>query len=449
MRRLFWALLFVVSLLASAGGGAQTLPEALITAYSHHPRLLAERMRLQEVDESYIQARSQGRLQVDVNASYGISASSVRSDVFTGDMALSSTTYPATAQVQIIQPIYQGGRVAALKRQSWSQIRAARMVLRQMEQDIFMAAAMAYNDVVRDMAQRHIRRNNVQLLTRQLQAIEQRFELGVASRTDIAQAQSRLAGAEIGLSKSEAQLQMSRISFARHIGASPVELFAMPVFARPDSLKQALEIAFDNNPDLLAAHLREQASQASIATAKSYARPRLNLNGSLQTARGQSSFIQGTDTASVTAQLSMPLLTGGIVSSQVRAAKAAQARQRYETADIKRQVRAAVHRSWAGLIAAQHNLGASERQLEAALIAFNGVELEYELGRRTILDVLDAEQELLQARLNVTGQKHNIHNLEFQLLVAMGTFDAQSLELDVRLHDPQISFEAIKRRGPF
>jgi len=246
----FRVLTFTVlaSLLAIAPkAGADDLPGALVSVYESNPRLLAERARLREVDESYVQARAQGRPTIGgtgtisqsfVNFPGGAAIfSGVASDIG-GDVSISGR--PNDIGVQVVQPLYQGGRVKALKSQAKLSILAARETLRAQENNLFLEAANAYVDVRRDTEAMRIRRNNVRVLMRQLEAASARFEVGSGTRTDIAQSEARLAVAEAGLAQADAQLAVSEANYIRHVGQKPVQLSAPPIYALPVSLPERL-----------------------------------------------------------------------------------------------------------------------------------------------------------------------------------------------------------------
>lgn len=429
---------------------AETLQEALISAYTSNPRLMAERARVREFDENYIQARAQGRLTSSISASSGYSVLRRPDTNFLGQpTGTSSTTAtePGSLQLQVIQPLYQGGRIRALKEQAKAGILAAREGLRNTEQTLLFNAATAYSDVRRDEETARIRRNNVRVLIRQLTAATDRFEVGEGTRTDIAQAQTRLAAAEIGLAQADAQLQISRASYVRVVGHPPEDLQPLPSFVLPGSLEQAVKIARGNNPQLLAAILNEDAAEAAIDVAKSASKPTLSINGTAQTVRRQVSGIQKADTGSITAQLSIPIFAGGLNKSRVRAAKHARTRFMFETRDTERALDQAVAQIWAQLDAAQRSLVASRQQVEAAEFAFEGVVLEQQVGTRSTLDVLNAEQELLNARLSVINADAALESAEFQLLTTLGAFDVDALQLPVESYDPKLNFETVKYEG--
>jgi len=428
--------------------GAETLQEALISAYNNHPLLKAERARVRETDETYVQARAQGRLSSNLGGNFGASITRRTAfGLFGADGLDTSTNIPKALQLQVIQPVYAGGRIGALKRQAKAGILSARQGLRNVEQTIFNDAATAYTDVLRDEDAASIRRNNVRVLARQQRAAQDRFDVGEGTRTDIAQAKSRLAGAEIGLAQADAQLQISRAAYERIIGHPPVALSPPPRFILPDSLLEAQRIAQKNNPQLLAAVYNEHAADAAIDIARAASRPTLSLNGTATGARGQSSGIDRTEGAELTAQINIPIFTGGLNRSRVRQASHAKTRSVFETRDARMAIDQTVAQLWAQLEAARRSVTASQKQVDAANIAFEGVVLEQQVGTRTTLDVLDAEQEALIAKLAVLDAQRALNLATYQILTTLGGFDAVGLQLPVEYYNPAQNLENIKYWG--
>lgn len=441
--------LAVLMLLGSGiSASAETFQEALISVYNSNPRLQAERARVREIDENYIQARAQGRLTATASGSYGVTTSrSSGLSIFgnAGDSYVNGD--PKAAQLQVIQPLYQGGRVKALKKQAKSSILAAREALRNAEQNLFLSAANAYINVIRDEEAARIRRNNVMVLSRQQAAARARFDVGEGTRTDIAQAQSRQAGAEANLAQAEAQLQASRAVYTRIVGHLPVDLQPIPTFELPSSLQIAMDLARENNPQLLAAYFNEEAAGSAIDVARSASRPVLSLNGTLSATRDQVLSISEADQASVMAQLSIPIFSGGLNRSRTRQAKHAKTRLEFETRDMELAVDQTVTQIWAQLDAARLSLKASRQQVTAAEVAFDGVDLEQQVGTRTTLDVLDAEQEVLNAKLSVLEAERNVNAAIFELLTTIGVFDVEGIRLPVEAYDPSQNFETVKYQG--
>ncbi len=423
---------------------AEDFQQALISAYQNNPLLLAERARVREIDENYVQAQAAGRFTLNAAGSYGQSRTTNSSAFF------SSTTdnIPRTGQVTIIQPLYQGGRVRGLKAQAKAGILAARQNLRDIEQNVLLSAATAYLDVLRDEEVAHIRRNNVKVLSRQLIAAQDRFEFGVGTRTDTAQANSRLAASEIGLANADASLAVSRAAYVRYVGHIPQALSLPPQFILPPGLAQAQAKAREHNPGLVASRYNEQVASATIKIAKARGRPSVSLNGNLQGVRDTGGGIASSEAASITAELRIPLYSGGANRSQLRAAQQAKIRSRFETREVEQTVVQLVANLWAQKDAASQTLESSLKQVDAATVAFEGVELEQQVGTRSTLDVLDAEQELLNAKLAVVQAVRNVGAAQYQLLAVMGGFDAYSLGLAVTVYDPQQNFNRVSK-SPF
>ena len=427
---------------------AETFQEALISTYNENPQLLAERARLREIDETYVQARAQGRLRGEINSDTGFLRSETSQPTFFGGISKTTTSLkPHSTQIQIIQPLYQGGRVSALKQQAKAGVLSARESLRNAEQNIFLAAATSYTDVIRDEKVAQIRRRNVRVLDKQVVASLERYRLGDGTKTDIAQSESRIAGAEIGLAQADAQLASSRALFIEAVGHPPEDLSPVPQFVLPASLEEAKRLARANNPQLIAAAYNEKAGEAAIKVAKSAYRPTITLNGSYGLSEDQSTNLREGESSQIVAQLRIPLLTGGLTGSQVRSAEHARTRLSFQTRAAERQLERQVSQLWGQLDATKRSLEASKTQVEAAESALTGVELEKKVGTRTTLDVLDAEQELLNAQLTVVQAQRNLDVIGFQFLTLLGAFDAVSLRLPTNYYNPSNNFRAVKFKG--
>ena len=431
---------------------AEDMQETLISVYETNPRLLAERARLREIDETYVQARAQGRPTIGGTGSISQSwvnfpggAAVFSGGALDGDFDISGR--PTEMGLQVVQPLYQGGRVKALKEQAKLGILAARENLRAQENDLFLSAASAYVDVRRDLEATRIRRNNVRVLSRQMEAATARFDVGSGTRTDIAQSESRLALSEAGLAQAEAQLAVSESTYARVVGQKPMGLTPPPIFALPPTLPDAIAAARENNPQLIGSYFNEAAGRAAIDVAKAAGRPTISLSGGLSRQREQLSQLQSVDAASITAQVTIPFYSGGGNTSRRRQAEHAKTRLAFETRDAERAIDQAVTQIWAQLNAARASLNAAKRQVSAAEIAFEGVSLEQSVGTRDQLDVLNAEQETLNAQLSVIDAERSVHAATFQLLATIGVFDAQGIQLPVEGYVPSQNLDAIQYQG--
>ncbi|PHR91125.1 MAG: hypothetical protein COA69_13830 [Robiginitomaculum sp.] len=453
-RSFYHSVILGVGFFALCAGALQTVAhaedfqQALVSAYQRNPLLQAERARVREFDENYVQAQAAGRFTLNADASLGRTYSDVSILGLAGPTDISSTLTPRLGQLTLIQPLYQGGRVRGLKSQAKSGVLAARQGLRNTEQTVLLSAATAYLDVLRDEEEARIRRNNVSVLIRQKLAAQDRFEVGEGTRTDVAQADARLAASEIGLSQADARLAVSRAAYVRYMGHVPLALMAPPQYQLPETLLAAQSRARANNPQLVASRYNELTAQAAISVAKSAHRPTLALNGSLQSSRNSSASVPRAKSASITAQLRIPIFTGGMNRSRVRAAQHAKTRTMFETREAEQAIDETIANLWAQILASELALEASQRQVAAAAIAFEGVELEQQVGTRNTLDVLDAEQELLNAKLTVVQAERNLNVTSYQLLAAMGGFDAYSLQLPVQQYDPQHNFNSVTK-SPF
>lgn len=427
--------------------GGDTVQTVLASVYRSNPQLLAERARLREVDENYVQARAQGRPTLSFGADLSLQASRSPGDGTNPFIPAGGDdwvdTAPRAGQLSVIQPVYQGGRVKALKRQAKASIMAARAGLENAENSIFLSAANVYVDVLRDEETARIRRNNVRVLTRQMSAANERFDVGVGTRTDIAQSESRLAAAEAGLALADAQIAVSRALFVRLVGRMPDQLAPVPAFVVPTDLDQAIGLARDNNPQLLAAYYNELAGSAGIDVAKAAGRPTVSLQGSVVRSRGTLLGFQDSDQATVGASLSVPIFSGGANASRVRQAKHAKTRLAFQARDVERAVDQTVTQIWAQMEAARRIVQTSKRQVAAAVVAFDGVSLEQQVGTRTQLDVLDAEQETLNARLALINAERDHDASIFSLLSTIGVLDADGIELPIETYDPDAYFSNI------
>ncbi len=417
----------------SLPASAQSFEESLAASYSSHPQILGQRSRLREIDESYIQARAQGLPTSSLEGQLG----GTYLDRAANGFIPSSSDFGTNNSVglTVSQPIYQGGRVTGLKSQAKSQILASRSELEFVEQNILLAAAEAYINVIRDEKAANVRRNNVDVLLKQLDANQTMFDAGDGTRTDIAQAETRLEESKKGLAQANANLLTSRAAFERVIGFKAENLSEPSRYALPATLEDAIAKARQNNPRLSIARHLEDAADAAIDVAKASLKPSLALNGTLQSGENEFSNFARSSSAAVTAQVRVPIYTGGLNRSRVRAAKEARIQRQFDTRDLEDGLDENVTQSWARLVAAREVLESSRKQVESAKVAFEGVSLERSVGTRTALDVLDAEQELLNAELSVINAERDVLFLSYQLLNSMGIFSPGHLGLNATVFD--------------
>ncbi len=442
MKRLAFAALAcsALSLTFAAPVYAQTLAETLALAYETNPQLAAARAQQRQADEGYAQAFA-GRLP---NVSLGLSVTEELEG--RGGQGFLNPPGRASYQGTISQPIYQGGRIGGQIDQALAQVEAGRENLRATEQQVLLGAVQAHLDVVRDKTVVEIRQNNLNVLSRQLQAARDRFEVGEITRTDVAQAEARLSGAQAQLSAAQAQLAASRAAYERVVGAMPEDPEApegLPELL-PANLGDAAEAALSDNPQLVAARFQEEAARQQVRIARAALRPSLDLNLSSSESRESDFSGEGVGSTDITARVSIPLFTGGLNGSRVRQALAAEDQARLQVTVAQRQVIESVTNAWNNYLAAQAVIESSEQAVRANEIAFEGVEQEAFVGLRTTLDVLDAEQELLNSRLELVSAQRDFVVAAYALLQATGRLDAESLALPVETYDPQAHFEDIR-----
>jgi len=253
--------------------------------------------------------------------------------------------------------------------------------------------------------------------------------------------------AEAGVAQAEAQLAVSKASFARLVGHPATLLSAPPIYSLPPSLPEAIAAARENNPQLIGSYFNEAAGRAAIDVAKAAGRPTVSLSGGLSRQREQLSQLQSIDAASITAQVTVPIYSGGGNRSRRRQAEHAKTRLAFETRDVELAIDQAVTQIWAQLTAARASLKAAKRQVSAANVALEGVTLEQSVGTRDQLDVLNAEQETLNAQLSVIEAERNVSVATFQLLSTMGVFDAQGIRLPVDGYVPKDNLDIIRYQG--
>ncbi len=444
-------LALLISAAFCSPAGAETFQEALASAYRNSPQLMSERARVREVDENYVQAQAQGRFTANTTASIGYTKSEAGflSQTLTGTTIRNTAGdfQPRSFAITGQKPLYQGGRVRGLKGQAKYGILSAREGLRNTEQNVLLTAATAYADVLQDEAIAGYRRNNVRVLTRQENAAIDRFDVGAGTRTDIAQARSRLAQSEIGLATAEANLAESRASYFRAIGYAPAQLSRIPQFALPPTVEATTRMALSYNPQLEAARYTKDAAKFGIDVAKSANKPVISVQTFAQFNENQSLQSVNQDAIGLAANLTIPLLSGGANASRIRAATAAQSRSTFDVRNIEQAITERVQGLWSQLEGAKRALAASQRQIDSAQVAYDGVEIEQQVGTRSALDVLNAEQEVLNAKLAYAQSERNVDILTFQLLVLSGAFDALSLNLQVETYDPRENFQAVTTIG--
>ncbi|BAI71944.1 outer membrane factor [Azospirillum sp. B510] len=424
---------------------AQSLEQALAQAYANNPTIGAQRARLRAVDEGVPQALSGYRPTARVTA--GVTRSMGESKFNGGSTG--SETNAKSVGVTATQPIYDA-TVAPAVRRAERLVEAQRATLIASEQSVLLAAAQAYLDIVQNQAILQLQTNNEQVLRRQLDAARDRFRVGEYTRTDVSQSESRLSAAIASKISAEGTLRASRATYERLVGAAPGELKApKPAFRLPKNLDELVELARANNPNVLSASYTEAAQREAVDQQYGRLLPSVNLqaSGSRTYDPGRSSGIDlnRSDSAQLTAQVTIPLYQAGQPEALVREAKQTANQARLQIEETRRQVTESAVSAWQALQTARASIESYTAQIKAAQIALEGVRQEAQVGSRTVLDVLNQEQELLNARVFLVRAQHDEMVAAFNVLSASGQLTADRLNLPVEKYDPQANYD--KTRG--
>lgn len=439
----FFALLLAALMPGSAD--ALTMQEALARAYEANPELQSERAALRGTDEAVPQALSGWRPEVSVSGSIG--RTEVESKFNEASSRTENSLSPRSTSLDVSQPLYRGGRTTAATDRAKAEVQAARARLVSVEQSVLLRVASAYVNVVRDQAVVELNDNNQQVLSRQLEAAQDRFRVGEVTRTDVSQAESRLERARADRAAAQGDLETSRANFQRLVGASPESLeVADPLDELPGSKDEAITLAARRNPDVVAAEFDRLAADKQVGEVRGELLPTISLDGSLERSDEATNTGSEREELSVLLNVTVPLYQQGSVYSRTREAR--QVLQQ-ALAEVDNQRRVAVEnatQSWETLVASRAEIVARRAQVKSAELALEGVEREQQVGSRTVLDVLDAEQELLDARVNLVRAERDLVVASYQVKAAAGQLTATDLGLPVTLYDFDAHYRSVRNQ---
>lgn len=433
---------------ASAPALADTLRDALVAAYQTNPTLESARAQQRATDEGVPIAKAAGRPSASVDGTYteylkqSENSFNAPSRVFTGGADLGV-------------PIYSGGAVKNRIKAAQIRVGAGQADLRATEASVFSQVVAAYMDVIRTEAIVGLNRKNVSVLQTNLQATSDRFQIGDLTRTDVAQSQSRLAVAQSDLRTAEANLAAARETYIRFVGRAPETLETPPPLPNiPASAEEAASIALDSNPDLIGARERTKAAEKDIDVAGASRLPTVRLFGqgsynnyfnTLARGVASSGVSQHDSAAQAGAQISIPIFQGGLPAAQRRQAQATASATLEQEIATERDIIAQVRSAYTSWNASNDLIRSSKVAVDAAALSLEGVRAENSVGNRTILDILNAEQELLNAQVTLVTAQRNAYVAGFTLLAAMGKAEARDLNLDGgALYDPQVNYDRVK-----
>ena len=419
---------------------AETLLEALAKAYATNPSLQSARATLRATDEGVSQAISGWRPSLSVTGT-----ASAKQQETNADPGNKIDTNPKTLGLSLSQSLYAGGQTTAAISSAENTVRAQRARLLTSEQTVLLNAASAYLNVLRDQAVVELNLKNEQVLASQLEATQDRFNVGEITRTDVHQAESRLAGSTADRIQAQGDLEASRANYANLMGEAPGTLvtpnLGLPL---PGSLDEALSQSEDSNPTVLAAIYDEKAARDSIDNTRGQLLPSVDLSGTATRSLDTTSDNYWANAYEAKVTMSVPLYQSGSVYSQLRAARQTAAASRLTADQTKRDAAEQVRSAWETLVTTRARIEAIKTQVRAAETALEGVQREASVGSRTVLDVLDAEQELLNARVNLVKSQRDKTVAALTVLSSVGNLTAADLNLPVDLYDAQGHYRDVR-----
>ena len=451
-----WARGLAIGTIACAGwpfaflpARADTLEGSLVLAYQNNPSLNSQRASVRATDEGVPQALSGYRPRVSINGSIGTqywdttnrtSTTNPTYQHLTGNMTPNSYGITAT------QTLFNGFQTPNKTRQAESQVQAAREQLRVTEQTVLLNAVTAYMNLLRDAAILDLQRRNVEVLQEQLRQTRDRFNVGEVTRTDVAQSESRLAAGRSQVLSAEAAYKASVATYRQVIGVEPGKLAAGSPVDRfsPPNLPQSIGVATSTHPAVTNAQYNVDAALLQVKVAEGALYPTLSVQGNVLQSNEAGLLQLKSFNAAVIGSLNVPIYQGGAEYSLIRQAKETLGQQRLNLDVARDQVRQTVVQSWGQLEASKANIEATQAQVQASEIALNGVREEARVGQRTTLDVLNAQQELVNARVALVSAQRDRVVASYTLLAAVGRLSPQVLALRVPVYDSNVHYQQVR-----
>jgi outer membrane protein len=437
----------VVLLMACAGPApalADTIEAALVRAYQSNPQLNAQRASVRATDEGVPKALSGYRPKVNLTATGGYHYQDIQ--LSPGTAPNHGTTVPRSVGLTVTQTVYNGNQTANTVRAAESQVSAQREGLRLLDQNVLFSAASIYMDYLRDAAIVEVQRSNTRVLEQTLKQTQDRFNVGEVTRTDVAQSEAQLAAGRTQQLTAEANLTTTRSNFRRIIGSEPVNLAPGSPVDRflPPTLPQAVEIALIENPNVTAAMYGIDVNFLNVKIAEGALLPTITVQASAQRADEQSLQQFRSFGASAVAQLNVPIYQGGAEYALIRQSKETLAQQRLTLDTTRDQARADLVTAWGQLVAGKAQVSSAQAQVTASEIALNGVREEAKAGQRTTLDVLNAQQALVNARVALVTAQHDRVVASYNVLQRIGRLSPQVLKLPTTVYDPSVHYQQVR-----
>ncbi|MBK5957857.1 channel protein TolC [Rhodoplanes elegans] len=446
-RQRLGAAVIAATLAAGAGSAlADTLPGALAQAYQNNPQLNSQRAIVRATDENVPTALSGYRPSISASASVGRQYQRTENQQGGLTVVTEGDFTPRGVGITGTQTLFNGYQTGNRVRQAEGQVSAARETLRLIEQNVLLNGATAYMNLLRDTAILDLQRRNVEVLQEQLRQTRDRFAVGEVTRTDVAQSESRLAAGRSQVSQAESNYTSSKATYRQVIGVEPGKLAAATPVDRlsPGTLPAAVDTGRAQNPSVTAAMFGIDVQALQVKINEGTLLPTLTATANVQQSWDVSPTTPNQFSASVIGQLSVPLYQGGANYAQIRSAKETLGQKRLDLDTARDQAQANVVQAWGQLTAAKAQIEATQAQVSAAEIALNGVREEARVGQRTTLDVLNAQQELVNARVAlVTAQRDRVV-ASYTLLSAVGRLSPVVLGLPTSIYDPVTHYHQVR-----
>jgi outer membrane protein len=443
-----------VLLLANVGVApvlADTIDAALVRAYQNNPQLNAQRASVRFTDENVPQALSGYRPRVAVTASAGTQYTDTLITSGGGPNTLAKTDFrgvnaPRSIGATVSQTVFNGYQTANRTRAAEGQVSAAREGLRVLEQTVLLSGATIYMDYLRDSAIVEVQQSNVRVLEQTLKQTRDRFNVGEVTRTDVAQSEAQLAAGRTQLLTAESNLVTTKANFRRIIGNEPQALAPGSPVDRflPPTLTGAVDLGLTENPNVTAAMFGIDVSYLQVKVSEGALFPTVTLQASVQQSYEQTLTTFRSFGASALAQVSVPVYQGGAEYSLIRQSKESLAQQRLNLEQVRDQTRASVVQAWGQLVAGKAQVASAQSQVSASEIALNGVREEAKAGQRTTLDVLNAQQALVNARVALVTAQHDRVVASYAVLNSVGRLSPQVLKLGTTVYDPSVHYHQVR-----
>lgn len=439
MVHIFRGFVALGALLVSTATYADTLTEALTQAYQTNPTLAAAIAQLKGVSETAAQATAAWLPTVNVQGSMSQDVVSAKSK---GSPEVFARKQPHSAALVVNQNIYQGGATTANQKQVQANIKAAEASFRQAEQKVLLDSISAYLSVLNAQATLRLSQKNEELLKHMLKQIKARFELGDVTLTDVAQVEARLAEAVAQRIQAEGTLESSRAQYEQTIGALPGELsFPDNPTSIPKTMKEALDIALSQSPELMNALFTERAAQEAVDVQKAGLLPKVDLGVTLERDEERMYAKSRAYTGSAKVSLTLPLDLSGAVQSTIRQSRQTAVQKRLESRAVRNSLEASVTQAFETLKVAEAQVKQFEAQITSTALALKGVRLEESVGQRTVLDILNAEKENFDAEKSLVNARVQYLLAHYQLLSAVGQLRVTTLGLPIQAYNPEIYLE--------